>query len=127
MPLLKSWNLFRQTPWLHVMTYPTSSMFWWLGDLLELRHELDGRSVRLIYLGPPSYIEREPGYFLILGVRPFGAPLLDEGLIGALEHEKYTRSIRLESSTADEMLQGGRPSTNRSQNLGNQSTSRDRR
>ena len=31
------------------------------GDLLELRHEIDGRSVRLLYLGPPSFIERAPG------------------------------------------------------------------
>src|SRR5689334_5218544 len=39
------------------------------GDLLELRHEIDGRSVRLLYLGPPSFIERAPGAYLLLGVR----------------------------------------------------------
>ena len=45
------------------------------GDLLELRHE-SGRSTRLLYLGPPSYIERAPGKYLLMGVRPFGVPLI---------------------------------------------------
>lgn len=75
------------------------------GDLLELRHELDGRRARLIYLGPPSYIEREPGNYLLLGVRPFGASLLDGELQTAVQYEGHTRSIRLESATADETLE----------------------
>src|SRR4051794_8427859 len=34
------------------------------GDLLELRHEAE-RSTRLLYLGPPAFIELEPGAFLL--------------------------------------------------------------
>ena len=75
------------------------------GDLLELRHEIDGRWARLIYLGPPSYIEREPGSYLLMGVRPFGAALLDGDLLEAVEHEGHTRTIRLEAVTANETLE----------------------
>jgi hypothetical protein len=73
------------------------------GDLLELRNETEG-SVRLLYLGPPSYIEREPGTYLLLGVRPFGAPLVDAGLRDGIEAEAHTRIIRLEPEFADERL-----------------------
>ncbi|MBK6871224.1 MAG: hypothetical protein IPG94_07450 [Kineosporiaceae bacterium] len=56
------------------------------GDLLELRHE-SGRSTRLVYLAPPSFIERVPGTYLLVGVRPFGAPLISDELAGAIEYE----------------------------------------
>ena len=49
------------------------------GDLLELRHE-GGQSTRLLYLAPPTYIERVPGTHLLMGVRPFGAPLIGDQL-----------------------------------------------
>lgn len=74
------------------------------GDLLELRHEIDGRSVRLLYLGPPSFIERAPGTYLLLGVRPYGAPLLDENLLAHVEHEGHTRAIQLDPATARSTL-----------------------
>lgn len=74
------------------------------GDLLELRHEFDGRSVRLLYLGPPSFIERAPGTYLLLGVRPHGAPLLDEDLLVIIEHEGHARAIRLDPETAIDTL-----------------------
>jgi hypothetical protein len=76
------------------------------GDLLELRHEIDGRSVRLLYLGPPSFIERAPGTYLVLGVRPYGAPLLDENLLAAMECEGHTRAIQLDAATATDTLTG---------------------
>ncbi len=70
------------------------------GDLLELRQD-EGRSVRLLYLGPPSYIERQPGTYLLLGVRPFGAALTDADLSAEMEPEGHTRTIRLDAATAD--------------------------
>lgn len=74
------------------------------GDLLEMRREDSGRSTRLLYLGPPSYITREPGTYVLLGIRPFGAPLLESGLNAAVETECQTRMIRLDPSTAPEQL-----------------------
>jgi hypothetical protein len=75
------------------------------GDLLELRHEA-GRSTRLLYLGPPSFIEREAGSYLLLGVRPFGAPLVDAELAEEIEPEGHTRTIRLDAETAWDRLLG---------------------
>lgn len=75
------------------------------GDLLELRHDSDsGRSTRLLYLAPPSYIERVPGTYLLMGVRPFGAPLLDDELADAVAHEGHTRILTIESADAEEQL-----------------------
>lgn len=73
------------------------------GDLLELRREED-RPVRLLYLGPPSYIEREPGTYLISGVRPFGVSLVDFELAPLVEQEGHTRTIRIEAVNAAERL-----------------------
>lgn len=73
------------------------------GDLLELRREED-RSVRLLYLGPPSYIEREPGTYLISGVRPYGASLVDFELAPLVEREGHTRTLRIDVTNAVERL-----------------------
>lgn len=70
------------------------------GDLLELRHE-NGRSTRLLYLAPPSLIERVPGTYLLTGVRPFGAPLIDDELAGAVEYEGHTRILTIDSAEAE--------------------------
>jgi len=70
------------------------------GDLLELRHD-SGRSTRLLYLGPPSFIERGPGTYLLMGIRPHGAPLLGGELAGAIEYEGHTRLLRLENGAAE--------------------------
>jgi hypothetical protein len=75
------------------------------GDLLELRHGV-GRSVRLLYLGPPSFIEREAGSYLLIGVRPFGAPLVDAELGEEIQPEGHTRTIRLDGEMARERLVG---------------------
>lgn len=73
------------------------------GELLELRHGIES-SVRLLYLGSPSYIERHPGAYLLLGVRPFGTSLLDSELSAQVEREGHTRTLRLEPATADRRL-----------------------
>jgi hypothetical protein len=75
------------------------------GDLLELRPEVE-RSVRLLYLGPPSFIEREAGSYLLLGIRPFGAPLVGAELGEEIELEGHTRTIRLDAKTARDRLVG---------------------
>lgn len=72
------------------------------GDLLEFSRE--ERSIRLLYLGPPSYVECEPGRYLLLGVRPFGIPLIDAELSSRIECEGHTRNIRIDAATADERL-----------------------
>jgi hypothetical protein len=73
------------------------------GDLLELRHE-SGRSTRLLYLAPPSYIERVPGTYLLMGVRPFGAPLIGDELAEAIEYEGHTRILTIDPTGADDEL-----------------------
>jgi hypothetical protein len=64
------------------------------GDLLELRQSGDTPR-RLLYLGPPSYVERCPGQYLLLGIRPFGAPLIGSDLAEAIQYEGHTRSLNL--------------------------------
>jgi hypothetical protein len=70
------------------------------GDLLELRQEQQGRFVRLVYLGPPSYIERAPGNYVLLGVRPFGAWLLDAKLAANVTPEGHSRTLFLDADRA---------------------------
>lgn len=69
----------------------------WVGDLLELRHD-NGRSTRLLYLAPPSFIEHQPGHYLLLGIRPFGVPLIEDDLAGEIDYEGHTRSIRFDAA-----------------------------
>ncbi|MFL1376799.1 hypothetical protein [Nocardiopsis protaetiae] len=73
------------------------------GDLLELRHG-NSHSTRLLYLAPPSYIERIPGTYLLMGVRPFGAPFISDGLAQMIEHEGHTRLLRVSPMTAETEL-----------------------
>ena len=75
------------------------------GDLLELREDLQGRMVRLIYLGPPSYIERTPGVYVLLGIRPFGAWLLSPELAAKVTREGHTRMIELDPTEAPEVFE----------------------
>jgi hypothetical protein len=74
------------------------------GDLLELRQDQEGRYVRLVYLGPPSYIERAPGNYVLLGTRPFGAWLVDAELAEHVESEGHTRTLFLDAAQADDRL-----------------------
>ncbi|ROP37218.1 uncharacterized protein DUF3893 [Saccharothrix texasensis] len=47
----------------------------------------------MLYLAPPSFIERGPGHYLLLGIRPFGAPLIQDDLAGEIDYEGHTRLI----------------------------------
>lgn len=74
-----------------------------IGDLLELRQS--NARTRLLYLGPPSYVEKQPGSYLLLGVRPNASPILDEHLAHAgISYEAHTRSVDLEPDSAAEVL-----------------------
>lgn len=73
------------------------------GDLLELRPS-HGRT-RLLFLGPPSYVEKQPGGYLLLGIRPNASPILDEQTVDAeVSYEGHTRTIELDPDTAAEVL-----------------------
>lgn len=74
------------------------------GDLLELR-EGSGYSSRLLYLAPPSYVEKEPGTYLLAGLRANGARIIEEDLSGLVEHDGPARLIQLSPSEADDELQ----------------------
>lgn len=77
-----------------------------IGDLLELRPS-DAKT-RLLFLGPPSYVERQPGSYLLLGIRHNANPILDEQMVGAaVTYEAHTRLVELDTDAADEMLAAG--------------------
>jgi hypothetical protein len=73
------------------------------GDLLELRHEAEHQT-RLLYLGPPSFIERDPGTYLLVGVRPYGVPLVDAELADQIEREGHTRTLHPEGEDVVQQL-----------------------
>jgi hypothetical protein len=73
------------------------------GDLLELRQSGE-RTTRLVYLGPPSFVTKVPGQYLLLGVRPEGRPLLDEELSESLGHEGHLRYATLDPETGPSVL-----------------------
>jgi len=73
------------------------------GDLLELRQT--GAHARLLFLGPPSYVEKQAGEFLLLGVRPNAAALIDVDSLGAeIIYEAHTRSVVLDPDSAVKVL-----------------------
>ncbi|MQS06203.1 hypothetical protein [Streptomyces alkaliphilus] len=74
-----------------------------IGDLIELPHQGDRKS-RQIYLAPPSFVEKAPGHYLLLGVRPNGAPLVNESLSAGIQHEGHTRSLELDAQLAPARL-----------------------
>lgn len=69
------------------------------GDLVELPPAPERRGRRL-YLGPPSFVEKRPGRYLLLGIRPFGAPLVDGGTASNIRYERHTRTIELDPGRA---------------------------
>lgn len=76
------------------------------GDLLELPVEADGRRVRQLFLGPPAFVPRRAGCFL-LGVRPEGAPLIACEANTAIECRAHLRWLRWEErGNAQEGLLG---------------------
>ncbi|GHJ40465.1 hypothetical protein [Streptomyces sp. TS71-3] len=66
-----------------------------IGDLVELPRQHD-RGSRLLYLAPPSYVAKARGQYLLLGVRPNAAPLVDESVGAEVLPESHTRSIELD-------------------------------
>lgn len=73
------------------------------GDLVELQTGPEAPG-RLLYLGPPSYVEQCPGSYLLTGIRPFGAPLAGPELAGAVRHDGHTRTIELDEHQAARQL-----------------------
>lgn len=73
-----------------------------IGDLLELRDEQS--SARHIYLGPPSFLVVSPGRYLLLGVRPSGAPLVDSSLTSDIVHAGHTRTLTLDAGAGPTRL-----------------------
>ena len=74
-----------------------------VGDLLELR--ASGAPTRLLFLGPPSYVEKQPGHYLLTGIRPHAGLLVDEDSLGsAVAYEAHTRTMILDSTGAAEAL-----------------------
>jgi hypothetical protein len=74
-----------------------------LGDLLELRQS--GSRTRELFLGPPSYIEKHPGEYLLVGVRARAARLFDEESLGVeIYYEAHTRTLVLPPDAATAML-----------------------
>ncbi|WJR32510.1 hypothetical protein P3F83_18560 [Mycobacteroides immunogenum] len=69
------------------------------GDLVELRQDQETRATRLIYLGPPTYVEKAPGQYLVAGVRPYGKSLVDLDSAGVM-FEAHTRTLCLDPATA---------------------------
>jgi hypothetical protein len=68
------------------------------GDLLELPVDDGERRRRHVFLGPPAYVRRATNAALLIGVRPEGAPLVGDELLGMIDHEGHARFIR---STSD--------------------------
>jgi hypothetical protein len=76
------------------------------GDLLELRHEAE-RQTRLLYLGPPSFIKRDQGTYLLVGVRPYGVPLVDAELAGPITRDGHTRTLHLDDNAVEQLARSG--------------------
>lgn len=74
------------------------------GDLLELAETSNGRATRLIFLGPPSFIEKSAGHYLLTGIRPRGAPLVGDEFV--IEYEGHTRTAVLDPNGAETLLRG---------------------
>lgn len=74
-----------------------------VGDLLEMRYQSE-RATRLLYLGPPSYVAKGGGRYLLLGVRPFGAALVGSSLASEVRYEGHTRTVEFGAGSASERL-----------------------
>jgi len=73
------------------------------GDLLELRQP--GERTRLLFLGPPSFVEKQPGEYMLLGVRPRNIALVDQVAEDVeVIHDGHTRSVLLDPTTGQETL-----------------------
>lgn len=73
------------------------------GDLLELS-EGGGHGSRLLYLAPPSYVERAPGSYLLAGVRPYGEALVPSDLAGVIRPAGHMRVLEMPAGDAPQAL-----------------------
>lgn len=73
------------------------------GDILELRPSA-GRA-RLLFLGPPSFVEKHAGEYLLLGIRPRAVPLVEEAAedLGVV-YDAHTRSVLTDPASGDAPL-----------------------
>lgn len=85
------------------------------GDLIELPPE-SGRPTRLLFLGPPSYVEKHPGNYLVMGIRPYGQSLVGTGSAPAVTYDRHLRTVEVDPSEATTVFRA----------LGLQRISRDR-
>lgn len=84
------------------------------GDLLELRQA--GSRSRLLFLGPPSFVEKHPGEYLLLGIRPRAAALLGGTMDAEVIYYAHTRSVLLDAdSGAASLLAAGLHSVTKKQ------------
>lgn len=70
------------------------------GDLVELPPSGD-RGSRMLYLGPPAYVELRLGLYRVMGIRPYGAPLIGSAVSGTARLEQHTRTIELNAARTD--------------------------
>ena len=71
------------------------------GDLVELTPPADQTgSARLLYLAPPTFVQTVAGTFVLLGIGPEGAPLVNEALLPSIRYEHHTRTISGEDPEA---------------------------
>lgn len=72
------------------------------GDLLELADATSDRTARMLYLGPPSYVEKAPGRYLLTGIRPSGRALVPDEV--TVEYVGHTRIAVVNRGEADSLL-----------------------
>jgi hypothetical protein len=69
------------------------------GDLIELPRE-SARPARLLFLGPPSYVEKHAGTYLVMGIRPYGQSLVGTGSAPAVRYDRHRRTVEVDASEA---------------------------
>ncbi|MEU4603497.1 hypothetical protein AB0F43_11005 [Kribbella sp. NPDC023972] len=74
-----------------------------IGDLLELRSP-GVRAGRLIYLGPPTFVARHPGHYLLLGVRAEGRPLVEGEAAAGIQVHGHVRTLALPVESGPALL-----------------------
>lgn len=72
------------------------------GDLLEMANATSDRQIRLLYLGPPSFVPKPNGRYLLTGIRPHGAALVPADV--DVEPEAHTRTALLDAEGAEARL-----------------------
>jgi hypothetical protein len=75
------------------------------GDLLELTNATEGRtSGAELFIGPPAYVRRQSGSYLVLGIRPEGQPLIGEAAQAMIRCDRHLRIIEPTPGTDIEAL-----------------------